>query len=95
MKLAMVIVCLGAIAAGVVHFRRERTILRNEVQRLEDQQVVLRRTLWDQQVRLALLVAPAGIRRRAKEFGLPMSDQVRLPQGPGGSTAGAPTPRHR
>ena len=95
MKLAMVILGVAAIAAGVVHFRRERTILRHETQRLEEQQVVLRRALWDQQARLAMLVAPAEIRRRAKDFGLFMADQVTPPRAPAGHAAGAVPPRHR
>jgi hypothetical protein len=90
MKLAMVIVCLAAIAAGVVHFRRERTYIRNEVQRLQTQQVALRRDLWDQQVRMGWLVQPAEVRRRAEDLALPMADRAHLPQGPGGATAGTP-----
>jgi hypothetical protein len=78
MKLAMVIVCLAAIAAGVVHFRREGTHLRNEVQRLQSQQVALKRDLWDQQVR-----------RRAQDLALPMVDRAQLYQGPAAPTAGA------
>jgi cytochrome c-type biogenesis protein CcmE len=92
MKLAMVIVCLAAIATCVVHFRRERTYLRNEVQKYQSQQVTLRRDLWDQQVRLGWLINPAEVRRRTQELALPMVDRAHLPQGPGGSTAGAPPP---
>ena len=95
MKLAMVIVCLAAIGAGVVHFRRERTVLRNEVQKLETRQIVLRRELWAQQVRMAWLVAPAEVRRRAKDLGLPLSDQARVQQGPSGTAAGTAPPRRR
>jgi hypothetical protein len=96
MKLSVVIVCLAAIAACVVHFRRERIYLRNEVQKFQSQQVALRRDLWDQQVRMGWLINPAEVRRRAQEMALPMVDRAHLPpQGPGGITAGAtpsPTP---
>jgi hypothetical protein len=93
MKLAMVIVCLAAIAAGVIHFRTERMHLRHQVQSMETQQVSLRRDLWDQQVRMAWLVAPAEVRKRAQDLALPMVDRAHLPGSPVGPTAGAaPTP---
>jgi hypothetical protein len=95
MKLSIVIVCLAAIAAGVVHFRRERTHLRNEVQTLEGRQVTLRRDLWDQQVRLAWLIAPAEVQRRARDLALPLVDRAHLSQGPDAPAAGARPPRNR
>ena len=96
MKLSIVIVCLAAIAAGVVHFRRERIHLRNEVQRMEGRQVVLRRELWDQQVRLAWLIAPSEIRRRYQDLGLPLVDRSHLPgQSPAAPGAGTHPPRNR
>ena len=79
MKLAMVVVCLAAIAAGLVHVRRTRTQLRNEIHRLHSQQIRLRRDLWDQQVGLGWLLAPAEVRRRAEELAVPLVDRSRAP----------------
>ncbi len=96
MKLSIVIVCLAAIAVAVVHFRRERTRLRNEVHRLESRQIVLRRELWDQQVRLAWLIAPSELRRRAQDLALPMVDRAHPETlAPAGARAGAAPPRRR
>lgn len=92
MKLSIVIVCLAAIAAGVVHFRRERTHLRNEVETMDRRQRIIRRDLWDQQVRLARLIAPAEVRRRYQDMGLPMIDRARLPQGPAAPAVGGARP---
>ena len=89
MKLSIVIVCLTAIAAGVVHFRRERTILRNEIERLEKRQEKVRADLWDQQARLAPLMEPAEIRRRAQDLEIPLTDGAprALPAQTGGGAA--------
>ncbi|HUT56349.1 MAG TPA: hypothetical protein VNA25_00580 [Phycisphaerae bacterium] len=94
MKLAMVFVCLAAIAAGLVHVRRTRTQLRNEIHRLHSQQIELRRDLWDQQVGLGWLLAPAEVRRRAEELAVPLVDKSRAPGRPvGGDAALRPVDR--
>lgn len=79
MKLAIVIVCLAAIATGVVHMRHARRRLGNEVQTLQSRQIVLRRELWEQQIHLGWLVAPAELRRRTQEMDLPLVEKGRLP----------------
>ena len=87
MKLAMVFVCLAAVAAALVHVRRTRTQLRNEIHRLESQQIRLRRDLWDQQVGMGWLLAPAEVRRRAEELAVPLVDSSRAPARPVGRDA--------
>lgn len=66
MRLATIILALGAIAVGLVHLRRAEMVARYEVQQLQVTQVRLRRTLWDQQVRLSRLMTPAELRRRTE-----------------------------
>ena len=77
MKLAVVIVCLTAIAVGVVHFRRERTHLGNEIERLQKRQETLREDLWRQQARMASLMEPAAIRSRAQDLEIPSHRRAR------------------
>lgn len=76
MRLAVVIVALTAIAVGMVHIRRDRTRLRHETQEQQNKQLTLRRTLWDQQVRLGWLTAPAELRRRVDELALQLVDKT-------------------
>ena len=68
MRLATVILVLAVIAAALVHLRRREITVRYEIQRLQAQQVRLRRKLWDQQVRLGCLTAPGEIRSRAEQM---------------------------
>ena len=82
MKLAVVIVCLTAIAVGVVHFRRERTHLGNEIERLQKRQETLREDLWRQQARMAPLMEPAAIRSRAQDLEIPLTDGAPRTPGP-------------
>jgi len=78
LRIAIVIVALAAIAVAMVHIRRTRTNLRNEIQRMENQQISLRRELQDQQIRLGRAMAPSEIRRRAEEMALPMVDRLKV-----------------
>jgi hypothetical protein len=66
MRLATVILVLAGIAVALVHVRREEIAVRHEIQRLQIRRVALRRTLWEQQVRLGYLAAPEEVRRRAE-----------------------------
>ncbi len=69
-RIGLVIVLLAAMAVGLVHIRRSEMYVRHEIQRLSQQQILLRRKLWDQQVHLGYLTAPATIRSRADEMAL-------------------------
>ena len=73
MRLAIVIVSVTAIAVGLVHLRRTEIATRHRIRRLSAEQVRLRRALWDQQVRLGELTAPARVQQRAEEMALGLS----------------------
>jgi hypothetical protein len=64
------ILILTGIALALVQLRRREIVIRHEIQRLEMCEVVLRRRLWDQQVRLGYLTGPQEIRRRVTEISL-------------------------
>ena len=64
MRLALVILALGAIAVGLVHIRRAELSARHEIQQLQVAEVKLRRRLWDQQVRMGQLVSPREVDKR-------------------------------
>lgn len=65
MRMVMVIVMLAAIGVVLVQLRRSELTVRHEIQNLQMRQVSLRRTLWDQQVRLGYMTTPDEVRRRA------------------------------
>ena len=75
MRLACVIVILGAIAVGLVHLRRCEMAARHQMHQLQAAEVRLRRDFWDQQVRLGRLMSPGEVRRRAAALNLIESDQ--------------------
>lgn len=84
MRLAVVIAALALMAVTLVHLRRGELGIRHEIQRLQTQEIFLRRTLWDQQIRLGYLTAPSEILRRAEEMSLNLD-------GPGQGLAEAET----
>jgi len=61
MRMVPVIVVLAAIAVSLVHIRRQQVSYAHEIQRLRNEQVALRRDLWDQQSRLGYLTSPKRI----------------------------------
>ena len=66
MRTVIVIFALGAIALSLVHLRRRQIVASHEIQRLRLRQVVLRRKLWDQQVRLGYLTDPKVVHERVE-----------------------------
>lgn len=64
MRFALIIVCLTSIAVARVHLRRAELVARHDAQELANRQIELRRALWDQQVRMGYLTAPAKVRRQ-------------------------------
>lgn len=76
MRLAVVIAILGGIAVGLVQLRRREIVVRYEIQRMHEQQVGLRRRLWDQQVRLGYLTAPHEIRHRLDSASFTRGDRT-------------------
>lgn len=85
MRLAIIIISLTAIAVALIHMRRAELSMNCETQRLQMEQVTLRRTVWDQQVRLGRLLAPSEVKRRSEEMALdlvvPDSTQKRMATG--------------
>lgn len=75
MRLALIIVCLTSIAVARVHLRRCELLARHDSQELANRQVELRRALWDQQVRMSYLTAPAKVRQQAIEMSLGRSGE--------------------
>ena len=71
---------LTAIAVGLIHLRRAEVRARHEIQRIRQQQVSLRRTLWDQETRIAELAAPHRVRWRARHMPLQLIDKHKLPE---------------
>ncbi len=74
-RLAAMILILAGIAVSLVHIRRSEIVVRHEIQHLQMQRVSLRRTLWDQQVRIGYLTAPREIRRRMEQLTMKARDE--------------------
>ncbi len=70
MRIMCIIIVLAGIALALVQLRRREITVRHEIQRLQSQGVVLRRKLWDQQVKLGYLTAPGEVNRRVMEFAM-------------------------
>lgn len=70
MRLAFIIICLTVIGVGLVHIRRQEVAMRHEVQSKQSRHIVLRREIWDRQVRLGHMTTPRNIRHRAEILGL-------------------------
>jgi hypothetical protein len=84
MRLAWIIIGLTAISATVVHMRCRQSQARTEMYVLESQRVQVRRTLWEQQVRLGDLTSPQNIRKLTSDWPLEVAS-------PGDSEAAPPT----
>jgi hypothetical protein len=76
MRWAPVVILLAAIAAGLVHLRREQTHERYRIRRLQLQQVAIRRELWDQQGRLSEATTPQRVRQFVQAHGLDLADRT-------------------
>lgn len=84
MRLAFVIVCLAAIGVGLVQIRRSELTIRHEIELRKTQQISLRRTLWDQEVRLGERTALGEVRHKTQSCGLESrEDRIRTAQGYG------------
>ena len=76
MRLGIIIIALAAIAVALVQIRRDEMIARHRLQTVRAAQVKIRRTLWEQQVRLGELTAPRVVRHRAAEMALGLVDKA-------------------
>ena len=92
MRIAVIILALAGTAVILVHLRRAEATLRHETQQLGFQQIKLRRTLWDQQITLGYLAAPAEVRRRSEEMSLDLVPKDGAPAKPAGK-AELPPPK--
>ena len=70
MRFAWIILAFAAIAAVMVHFRLEQASVRAETYRLSARRHEVRRTLWDQQIRLGELASPRQVNRRGRQLAL-------------------------
>lgn len=66
MRFAWIIVALAAISAAAVRLCLEQARIRSEMYSLEARRLTVRRSLWDQQLRLGELTAPQHIRMLAE-----------------------------
>lgn len=79
MRLVFIIVCLTAIGVGLVHIRRQDVALRYEVESTRSRHIMLRRNIWDRQVRLGYMTTPRNIRHRVEIFGLDINPTASPP----------------
>jgi len=82
-RIGCIIVAMAAIGAAAVHLRVQQERVRSDCYRLEAERLELRRTLWQQQLRLGELTAPEHIRRIHEDWPVELV-------GPGESPAQAP-----
>ncbi|MFP3937712.1 MAG: hypothetical protein ACLFVW_05165 [Phycisphaerae bacterium] len=79
-RMLFIVVALCGIAVALVQVRRAETSVRHDIQHLRLRRVSVRRSLWDQQVRLNMRTAPREIRRRAELMALDLQG-VEPPRG--------------
>ena len=70
MRLAWVILFLAVLAVGLVHIRRTDVWAQHEIQRLDSQDVSLRRAIWLEQGEFYRRSSPMETDRRADQLGL-------------------------
>lgn len=73
MRLAIIIIGITAIAAGLVAIRREDVRLRHEIQKNQTRHIALRRQVWDRHMELAHLLTPTSIEYRVEAMDLDLS----------------------
>jgi hypothetical protein len=92
MRLAWIIIGLTAISATVVHLRCRQSQARTESYLLESQRVAVRRTLWEQQIRLGDLTSPQNIRRLTVDWPLEVVSPGEFEPAPPTAKAKSPPP---
>jgi len=90
MRLAWILVGLSAISASVVHLRCRQIQWRAEMQHLDNERLLVRRTLWDQQLRLGDLTTPQNIRRLTLDWPLELVGPEDLDKDPLAGPAAQP-----
>jgi len=87
-RVVLVIAALAAIVVGQVQLRRVEDRSRHDVERLQLEQVRLRRVLYEQQAELGEQVVPREVRRRADDLAVGLVDRSLVPGGLAGAVGG-------
>ena len=78
LRLAWIIVAMGAISATLVHLRCRQIQARAEMHHLEASRLQVHRALWDQQIRLGDLTSPPNLRRLTADWPLEIIESSTL-----------------
>ena len=70
MRFAWIILAFAVIAGAMVHLRLEQASVRAETYRLSASRHEVRRTLWDQHIRLGELSSPRQVNQRGRQLAL-------------------------
>lgn len=73
MRVALIILCMTAVALTLVRLRRERVMVQYEVQRHQQRLIEQRREFGVVDVELGMLTSPDRLRARARSFGLALA----------------------
>jgi hypothetical protein len=76
LRFVAIIVMLAAIVVGQIYLRRGQDRSRHEVERMQLEQVKLRRVLYEQQAMLGKLAAPRQVRQRASDLAVGVSQRA-------------------
>ena len=70
MRFVWIILAFTVIAVAMAHLRLEQASVRAETYRLSALRHEVRRTLWDQQIRLGELTSPRQVNQRGRQLAL-------------------------
>ena len=74
-RLAIILVGVAAIATTLVHLRREHARVGHEIHACLSEQTALRRELWNLQIEVQRLLAPAEVRDRDRQMALDLTGE--------------------
>ena len=74
-RVAIILAAIVAIGLARVELARREDRARYEVHRNLTRQVMMRRRLWDQRVRIGELLAPERVKHRMLEMALDLTDE--------------------
>ena len=77
-RLAILLVVATAVAAGLVHLRREQARVGHEIHAGLSRQTALRRELWGLRLEIERMLTPADVRDRAREMALDLTSEEEL-----------------
>ena len=70
MRMALIILVLATMAVAKVHLCRQEMTAKREIQTTRQASLDVRRELWDQQIGLGYLTAPAQVETRAQQMAM-------------------------